>query len=83
MHIQSCIDKISLDYFNEPWFFVNSCRETIVIVHQNFIYFAQEASERLTLFTADEEVFAFQRTISRLTEMQTEQYWLSGDRSQT
>uniref|UniRef100_A0A673JHR8 AFG1 like ATPase b n=1 Tax=Sinocyclocheilus rhinocerous TaxID=307959 RepID=A0A673JHR8_9TELE len=42
-----------------------------------------EASERLTLFTADEEVFAFQRTISRLTEMQTEQYWLSGDRSQT
>ncbi|XP_026146582.1 lactation elevated protein 1 homolog B [Carassius auratus] len=40
-----------------------------------------EASERLTLFTADEEVFAFQRTISRLTEMQTEQYWLSGDRS--
>ncbi|KAK2884117.1 hypothetical protein Q8A67_017754 [Cirrhinus molitorella] len=38
-----------------------------------------EASERLTLFTADEEVFAFQRTISRLTEMQTEQYWLSGD----
>ncbi|XP_073689062.1 lactation elevated protein 1 homolog B-like, partial [Garra rufa] len=42
-----------------------------------------EASERLTLFTADEEVFAFQRTISRLTEMQTEQYWLSGDRSRT
>ncbi|XP_043075225.1 lactation elevated protein 1 homolog B isoform X3 [Puntigrus tetrazona] len=40
-----------------------------------------EASERLALFTADEEVFAFQRTVSRLTEMQTEQYWLSGDRS--
>uniref|UniRef100_A0A8C2EI01 Lactation elevated protein 1 n=1 Tax=Cyprinus carpio TaxID=7962 RepID=A0A8C2EI01_CYPCA len=42
-----------------------------------------DASERLTLFTADEEVFAFQRTISRLTEMQTEQYWKSGDRSRT
>ncbi|CAM4694391.1 unnamed protein product [Leuciscus chuanchicus] len=40
-----------------------------------------EASERMTLFTADEEVFAFQRTVSRLTEMQTEQYWISGDRS--
>uniref|UniRef100_A0A672PBR3 Lactation elevated protein 1 homolog B-like n=1 Tax=Sinocyclocheilus grahami TaxID=75366 RepID=A0A672PBR3_SINGR len=58
-------------------------QKTFVIVHQTFIYFAQEVSERLTLFTADEEVFAFQRTISRLTEMQTEQYWLSGDRSQT
>ncbi|XP_048062960.1 lactation elevated protein 1 homolog B [Megalobrama amblycephala] len=42
-----------------------------------------EASERLTLFTADEEVFAFKRTVSRLTEMQTEQYWISGDRSRT
>jgi len=47
-----------------------------------YIYFVQEASERMTLFTADEEVFAFQRTVSRLTEMQTEQYWISGDRSQ-
>ncbi|XP_051510891.1 lactation elevated protein 1 homolog B-like [Myxocyprinus asiaticus] len=41
-----------------------------------------EASERLTLFTAEEEIFAFQRTLSRLTEMQTEQYWIGGDRSQ-
>ncbi|XP_078356071.1 AFG1-like ATPase [Oculina patagonica] len=27
------------------------------------------------IFTAEEEIFAFERTISRLTEMQTEQYW--------
>ncbi|XP_055041927.2 lactation elevated protein 1 homolog B isoform X1 [Misgurnus anguillicaudatus] len=40
-----------------------------------------EASRRLTLFTAEEETFAFQRTVSRLTEMQTEQYWVRGDRS--
>ncbi|KAI7799629.1 lactation elevated protein 1 homolog B [Triplophysa rosa] len=40
-----------------------------------------EASSRLTLFTAEEETFAFQRTVSRLTEMQTEQYWIRGDRS--
>ncbi|KAM6915141.1 lactation elevated protein 1 homolog B [Xenentodon cancila] len=40
-----------------------------------------EAAERLTLFTAEEEIFAFQRTISRLREMQTEQYWMEGDRS--
>lgn len=33
------------------------------------------------MFTGEEEIFAFQRTISRLTEMQTEQYWNEGDRS--
>ncbi|XP_037304736.2 lactation elevated protein 1 homolog B isoform X1 [Pungitius pungitius] len=40
-----------------------------------------EAAERLTLFTAEEEIFAFQRTVSRLTEMQSESYWMTGDRS--
>ncbi|XP_026174635.1 lactation elevated protein 1 homolog B isoform X2 [Mastacembelus armatus] len=39
------------------------------------------AAERLTLFTAEEEIFAFQRTVSRLMEMQTESYWIEGDRS--
>ncbi|KAF7648203.1 hypothetical protein LDENG_00160430, partial [Lucifuga dentata] len=39
-----------------------------------------EAAERLTLFTAEEEIFAFQRTVSRLTEMQSETYWTEGDR---
>ncbi|XP_024147532.1 lactation elevated protein 1 homolog B isoform X3 [Oryzias melastigma] len=42
-----------------------------------------EAAERLTLFTAEEEIFAFQRTVSRLREMQTESYWMDGDRSDT
>ncbi|XP_065820189.1 LOW QUALITY PROTEIN: lactation elevated protein 1 homolog B [Labrus bergylta] len=37
-------------------------------------------SDRLSLFTAEEEIFAFQRTVSRLTEMQTELYWMEGDR---
>ncbi|XP_045916486.1 lactation elevated protein 1 homolog B isoform X2 [Micropterus dolomieu] len=40
-----------------------------------------EAAEHLTLFTAEEEIFAFKRTISRLMEMQTESYWIEGDRS--
>ncbi|XP_071383005.1 lactation elevated protein 1 homolog B [Centroberyx affinis] len=40
-----------------------------------------EAGERLSLFTAEEEIFAFQRTVSRLMEMQTETYWMEGDRS--
>ncbi|XP_017568463.1 lactation elevated protein 1 homolog B isoform X1 [Pygocentrus nattereri] len=40
-----------------------------------------ESWKRLTLFTAEEEIFAFQRTLSRLTEMQTEQYWVQGDRN--
>ncbi|XP_028624875.1 AFG1-like ATPase isoform X2 [Grammomys surdaster] len=38
-------------------------------------------SAGLAMFTGEEEIFAFQRTISRLTEMQTEKYWIEGDRS--
>ena len=41
----------------------------------------QDSAEGLAMFTGEEEIFAFQRTISRLTEMQTEQYWNEGDRS--
>ncbi|XP_077343276.1 AFG1-like ATPase isoform X1 [Lithobates pipiens] len=42
---------------------------------------SQDASAGLSVFTGEEEIFAFQRTLSRLTEMQTEQYWRDGDRS--
>ncbi|XP_031656815.1 lactation elevated protein 1 homolog B isoform X2 [Oncorhynchus kisutch] len=42
-----------------------------------------DVGDHLSLFTAEEEIFAFQRTISRLTEMQTEMYWTQGDRSNT
>ncbi|CAL1586573.1 unnamed protein product [Knipowitschia caucasica] len=40
----------------------------------------QDLGDRLSLFTAEEEIFAFNRTVSRLTEMQTEKYWTEGDR---
>ncbi|XP_045662900.1 AFG1-like ATPase isoform X2 [Ursus americanus] len=42
---------------------------------------SQDSAEGLSMFTGEEEIFAFQRTLSRLTEMQTEQYWNEGDRS--
>ncbi|XP_027489015.1 AFG1-like ATPase isoform X1 [Corapipo altera] len=42
---------------------------------------SQDSAKGLSMFTGEEEVFAFQRTLSRLTEMQTEQYWQDGDRS--
>ncbi|MBN3311104.1 AFG1L ATPase, partial [Amia calva] len=38
-------------------------------------------AQELSIFTGEEEIFAFQRTVSRLTEMQTEQYWTEGARS--
>ncbi|XP_076834340.1 AFG1 like ATPase a [Brachyhypopomus gauderio] len=41
----------------------------------------RDAASSLSIFTGEEEVFAFQRTVSRLTEMQTEEYWVAGDRS--
>ncbi|KAM4695070.1 AFG1-like ATPase [Discoglossus pictus] len=43
---------------------------------------SEDLSGGLSVFTGEEEVFAFHRTLSRLTEMQTEQYWRDGDRSQ-
>lgn len=42
---------------------------------------SQDSAKGLSMFTGEEEIFAFQRTISRLTEMQTGQYWDEGDRS--
>ncbi|KAM6912214.1 AFG1 like ATPase a [Xenentodon cancila] len=41
----------------------------------------REEASSLSIFSGEEERFAFQRTVSRLTEMQTEEYWLDGDRS--
>ncbi|XP_061752297.1 AFG1 like ATPase a [Nerophis ophidion] len=41
----------------------------------------REEASSLSIFSGEEEMFAFQRTVSRLTEMQTEEYWLQGDRS--
>ncbi|XP_014743372.1 PREDICTED: lactation elevated protein 1 isoform X2 [Sturnus vulgaris] len=41
---------------------------------------SQDSAKGLSMFTGEEEIFAFQRTLSRLTEMQTEQYWNDGDR---
>ncbi|XP_061098536.1 lactation elevated protein 1 homolog B isoform X1 [Conger conger] len=41
----------------------------------------KDAWRQFSLFTAEEEIFAFRRTVSRLAEMQTAQYWAAGDRS--
>lgn len=41
----------------------------------------RDEASSLSIFSGEEEKFAFQRTVSRLTEMQTEEYWLEGDRS--
>uniref|UniRef100_A0A8C9RXI8 AFG1 like ATPase a n=1 Tax=Scleropages formosus TaxID=113540 RepID=A0A8C9RXI8_SCLFO len=42
-----------------------------------------DSAKDLAIFSGEEEIFAFQRTISRLTEMQTERYWTEGERSVT
>ncbi|KAK7152591.1 hypothetical protein R3I93_010727 [Phoxinus phoxinus] len=41
---------------------------------------SRDSGSSLAIFTGEEEVFAFQRTVSRLTEMQTEEYWVAGER---
>lgn len=37
-------------------------------------YYCQE-DHKANIFTGEEELFAFDRTVSRLSEMQTLQYW--------
>ena len=32
-------------------------------------------NERASIFTGEEELFAFERVMSRMTEMQTQDYW--------
>ncbi|XP_077587441.1 AFG1 like ATPase a isoform X1 [Stigmatopora nigra] len=41
----------------------------------------RDEASNLSIFSGEEEMFAYQRTVSRLTEMQSEEYWLEGDRS--
>uniref|UniRef100_A0A671SQL9 Lactation elevated protein 1-like n=1 Tax=Sinocyclocheilus anshuiensis TaxID=1608454 RepID=A0A671SQL9_9TELE len=49
--------------------------------HHDTHVLLDDLGSSLAIFTGEEEVFAFQRTVSRLTEMQTEEYWVAGDRS--
>ena len=36
-----------------------------------------------SIFTGEEEMFAWDRTVSRLTEMQTAQYWMERDKAES
>ena len=36
---------------------------------------SDQGSLNASVFNAEEELFAFDRTISRMTEMQTKEYW--------
>ena len=40
-----------------------------------FSLFQGSENETASIFTGEEELFAFDRVKSRLTEMQTEEYW--------
>ncbi|KAJ8291174.1 hypothetical protein GJAV_G00022250 [Gymnothorax javanicus] len=44
---------------------------------------SRDSASALSIFSGEEEIFAFHRTVSRLSEMQTEKYWTEGDRSAT
>ena len=47
-------------------------------LQESLFFFLQDYNiEQASIFTGEEELFAFERTVSRLTEMQTEDYWQS------
>ena len=56
-------EKGSLDRFN------NADKE--ILVHE----YVSPSSIFSGVFSGEEELFAFDRTVSRLTEMQTKDYW--------
>ena len=42
----------------------------------------QEGTKALNIFTGEEEMFAFDRTVSRLGQMMTKEYWAQYDKQQ-
>ena len=44
-------------------------------MHDNISCLSQGEGVEASIFTGEEEVFAFERTISRLQEMQGDDYW--------
>lgn len=40
----------------------------------------KSSEAQTSIFTGEEELFAFDRTVSRLSEMQTKEYWDSWER---
>jgi protein AFG1 len=42
-------------------------------------FFQDDPRAKASIFTGEEELFAFERTVSRLLEMQTEEYWHATD----
>ena len=42
----------------------------------SLLFFLQDSDlSQASIFTGEEELFAFERTVSRLAEMQSEEYW--------
>ena len=43
------------------------------------IAFDKSGHATASIFTGEEEIFAYDRTVSRLTQMRTQEYWTSWD----
>jgi len=56
----------------------SSDEDRVLMDDLNITHGSENASSNL--FTGDEEIFAFDRTVSRLSEMQTEDYWQQWDK---
>lgn len=73
-----------MDRYTNEWM-IRQAVSQMVLWLMDFRYYIlhgffplQSDAESHSLFTGEEEMFAFDRTISRLVEMQTEEYWNTG-----
>ena len=64
--------------FNEP-VVIHCCSNKTFHISSGYFMFShilqKDQEYEASIFTGEEEIFAFERTVSRLREMQGEEYW--------
>lgn len=50
-------------------------KDSLTLMDDLGLHGAQQETRSMSIFTGEEEIFAFDRTISRLAQMTTPEYW--------
>lgn len=67
--------KTNLQAFVLLYVFADEYRDTINIFVFEFVCRQGDSNEKASLFTGEEELFAFERAVSRISDMRSALYW--------